>query len=41
MVLFIGDKEMMYKVNFCLCIVICILKLIKYFIVKDVDVVYE
>lgn len=41
MVSFSGDKEMMYKANFCLRTAIRILKPIKHFIAKDADEVYE
>jgi hypothetical protein len=41
MVSFSGDKEMMYKANFCLRTAIRILKPIKNFIAKDADEVYE
>ena len=41
MVSFTGDKEMMYKANFCLRTAIRILKPIKHFTAKDADVVYE
>lgn len=40
MVSFSGDKEMMYKANFCLRTAIRILKPIKYFKAKDADEVY-
>ena len=41
MVSFSGDKEMMYKANFCLRTAIRILKPIKPFKAKDADEVYE
>ena len=41
MVSFTGDKEMMYKANFCLRTAIRILKPIKHFTAKDADAVYE
>lgn len=41
MVSFSGDKEMMYKANFCLRTAIRILKPIKSFKAKDADEVYE
>lgn len=41
MVSFSGDKEMMYKANFCLRTAIRILKPIKHFTAKDADAVYE
>lgn len=41
MVSFRGDKEMMYKANFCLRTAIRILKPIKHFTAKDADEVYE
>ena len=41
MVSFSGDKEMMYKANFCLRTAIRILKPIKHFTAKDADEVYE
>ena len=41
MVSFSGDKEMMYKANFCLRTAIRILKPIKNFIAKDADEVYD
>ena len=41
MVSFTGDKEMMYKANFCLRTAIRILKPIKHFQAKDPDEVYE
>ncbi len=41
MVSFSGDKEMMYKANFCLRTAIRILKPIKHFNAKDADSVYE
>jgi putative N6-adenine-specific DNA methylase len=41
MVAFTGDKEMMYKANFCLRTAIRILKPIKQFKAKDADEVYE
>lgn len=41
MVSFSGDKEMMYKANFCLRTAIRILKPIKNFTAKDADEVYE
>ena len=41
MVSFTGDKEMMYKANFCLRTAIRILKPIKQFKAKDSDEVYE
>ncbi len=42
MVSFTGDKEMMYKANFCLRTAIRILKPIKHFTAKtDADEVYE
>lgn len=41
MVSFSGDKEMMYKANFCLRTAIRILKPIKHFMAKDADEVYE
>ncbi len=41
MVSFSGDKEMMYKANFCLRTAIRILKPIKHFTAKDADSVYE
>ena len=41
MVSFSGDKEMMYKANFCLRTAIRILKPIKHFAAKDADEVYE
>ena len=41
MVSFSGDKEMMYKANFCLRTAIRILKPIKHFKAKDADEVYE
>lgn len=41
MVSFSGDKEMMYKANFCLRTAIRILKPIKHFNAKDADQVYE
>ena len=40
MVSFSGDKEMMYKANFCLRTAIRILKPIKHFKAKDADEVY-
>lgn len=40
MVSFSGDKEMMYKANFCLRTAIRILKPIKHFTAKDADEVY-
>ena len=40
MVSFTGDKEMMYKANFCLRTAIRILKPIKHFTAKDADAVY-
>ncbi|MGL5937105.1 MAG: THUMP domain-containing protein [Phocaeicola sp.] len=41
MVAFTGDKEMMYKANFCLRTAIRILKPIKHFQAKNADEVYE
>lgn len=41
MVSFTGDKEMLYKANFCLRTAIRILKPIKHFTAKDADEVYE
>jgi len=41
MVSFTGNKEMMYKANFCLRTAIRILKPIKYFTAKNADEVYE
>lgn len=41
MVSFSGDKEMMYKANFCLHTAIRILKPIKHFTAQDADEVYE
>ena len=41
MVSFDGDKEMLYKANFCLRTALRILKPIKHFIAKDADDVYE
>lgn len=41
MVSFTGDKEMMYKANFCLRTAIRILKPIKHFTAKDADAVYD
>ena len=41
MVSFTGDKEMMYKANFCLRTAIRILNAIKHFTAKDADAVYE
>ena len=41
MVSFCGDKEMMYKANFCLRTAIRILKPIKQFVAKNADEVYE
>ncbi len=41
MVSFSGDKEMMYKANFCLRTAIRILKPIKHFTAQDADEVYE
>ena len=41
MVSFTGDKEMMYKANFCLRTAIRILKPIKYFQAKNADEVYN
>lgn len=41
MVSFRGDKEMMYKANFCLRTAIRILKPIKHFTAQDADEVYE
>ncbi len=41
MVSFSGDKEMMYKANFCLRTAIRILKPIKHFAAKNADEVYE
>lgn len=41
MVSFEGDKEMMYKANFCLRTALRILKPIKHFSAKDADEVYE
>ena len=41
MVSFTGDKEMMYKANFCLRTAIRILKPIKHFTAKTADEVYE
>ncbi len=41
MVAFSGDKEMMYKANFCLRTAIRILKPIKHFKAKSADEVYE
>ncbi len=41
MVSFSGDKEMMYKANFCLRTAIRILKPIKHFKAKNADEVYE
>ena len=41
MVSFSGDKEMMYKANFCLRTAIRILKPIKHFTAKNADEVYE
>ena len=41
MVSFSGDKEMMYKANFCLRTAIRILKPIKHFTAKDADEVYD
>lgn len=41
MVSFSGDKEIMYKANFCLRTAIRILKPIKHFVAKDADEVYE
>ena len=41
MVAFSGDKELMYKANFCLRTAIRILKPIKQFKAKNADEVYE
>ena len=41
MVSFSGDKEMMYKANFCLRTAICILKPIKQFTAKTAEDVYD
>ena len=41
MVAFTGDKEMMYRANFCLRTAIRILKPIKHFAAKNADEVYE
>lgn len=41
MVSFSGDKEMMYKANFCLRTAIRILKPVKHFTAQDADEVYE
>ena len=41
MVAFMGDKEMMYRANFCLRTAIRILKPIKHFEAKNADEVYE
>lgn len=41
MVAFTGDKEMMYKANFCLRTAIRILKPIKKFSAKNADEVYD
>ncbi len=41
MVSFWGDKEMMYKANFCLRTAIRVLKPLKHFEAKDADEVYE
>ena len=41
MVSFTGDKQMMYKANFCLRTAIRILKPIKHFKAKDADEVYQ
>jgi len=41
MVSFSGDKEMMYRANFCLRTAIRILKPIKHFNAKDADEVYN
>ncbi len=41
MVSFTGDKEMMYRANFCLRTAVRILKPIKHFKAKDADDVYE
>ena len=41
MVSFRGDKEMMYKANFCLRTAIRILKPIKQFVAKNADEVYS
>ena len=41
MVAFTGDKEMMYRANFCLRTAIRILKPIKHFEAKNADEVYE
>ena len=41
MVAFTGNKEMMYKANFCLRTAIRILKPIKHFEAKNADEVYE
>ena len=41
MVSFSGDKEMMYKANFCLRTAIRILKPIKSFTAKNADEVYD
>lgn len=41
MVSFTGDKQMMYKANFCLRTAIRILKPIKHFTAKDADEVYQ
>ena len=41
MVSFCGDKEMMYKANFCLRTAIRILKPIKHFTANSADEVYE
>lgn len=41
MVSFTGDKEILYKANFCLRTAIRILKPVKHFTAKDADEVYE
>ena len=41
MVSFSGDKEMMYRANFCLRTAVRILKPIKHFTAKDADDVYN
>lgn len=40
MVSFSGDKEMMYKANFCLRTAIRILKPIKHFTAKDLSLIH-
>ena len=41
MVSFTGDKEMLYRANFCLRTALRILKPIKHFTATDADAVYE